>query len=164
MTWKTLVFLNDSSWKQTVVACAKYWSDPGKGWPAAGCTKWKLYVAQTALWSGCIASCMICEYENRDLASVGKTEPCRSASFLRFVLNSSLRTCSLTSCRRTDALLIPPFLCKWRKTCISDTHCARCFTLRYDHHAEPWSIPFLHAMPTEVEQRLRGEGLPMSHH
>lgn len=46
MTWKTLVFLNDSSWKQTVVACAKYWSDPGKGqqlWaaPSGRCTWFK---------------------------------------------------------------------------------------------------------------------------
>lgn len=121
MTWKTLVFLNDSGWKQTVVACAKYWSDPGKGWPAAGCSKWKLYVVETVLWSGCITSCLVCELKIRDLPSSGKakTVPLCS-SFLCFVLNSFLCTCSLTSCQITNALLIPTFLYQRRKTCMSE--------------------------------------------
>lgn len=142
MTWKTLVFLNDSRWRQTAVACAKYWSDPGKGWPVAGCSKWKLYVVQTAFWSGCIASCLIYECKNRDLPSAGKAEPSLSAPLsctLSLIL--PLCTCSLTSCQITNALLILPFLYKQRKTCISDTHCTGCFTHRYYHRAELWGIP-----------------------
>lgn len=119
MTWKTSVFLNDSSWKQTIVACAKYWSDPGKRWPAVGCSEWKLYKVQTALWSGFITSCLIWESKNQRSAFQGESRTVLLCfSFVCFVLNSSLCTCSFSSCWITNTLLIPNFFVQVEKNAL----------------------------------------------
>lgn len=164
MTWKTLVFLNDSSWKWTVVACAKYRSETGKGWPAAGCSKWKLYVVRAALWSGCIASCLIGKQRSAFRGESWTVPFC--SSFLCFVLNSSRCTCSLTSCKITNVLLILSFLYKWRKTSIFEDWISLIYVVQGASPTDIFTVLscvislFLFcAIPAQVEHRLSAEGL-----
>lgn len=138
MTWKTLVFLNDSSWKWTVVACAKYRSETGKGWPAAGCSKWKLYVVRAALWSGCIASCLIGKQRSAFHGESWTVPFC--SSFLCFVLNSSGQDYKCVAYSEFF-VQVEKNINFWRLN-FSDTCCTGCFTHRYFHCAELCDISF----------------------
>lgn len=154
------------------MAYAKYWSDPAKGWPAANCFKWKLYVVQAAFWSDCIASCLI--FATKKQRSVFCRESWTIPPHFSF----------FSAWKWPLILLYLPELDNKHIAYSAFYVCLVCFsfcfvqagenvhfwrkllwmTPRREFHCCTWKrcIPFVSAMPAQVGHKLSGKGC--SHH
>lgn len=171
MTWKTLVFLNDSGWKQTVVACAKYWSDPGKGWPAAGCSKveavcgWncaltRLHRFPSYLWVENQRPAFFRESRNR--ATLLLFAVLCPELFPMYLLPHQLPD---NKCVAYSNFFVPveKNTHVWRVS-FSDAYCTGCFTHRYEHCAELWGILIFVQRLLRQSTSSAQRGCQTSHH